>query len=126
MKYFKAFALIYALAACVHYACHKEENLIPPPTIEGHWVNFVPSHPDWQYNFDRNLLTQYIVDFGDTLFTQEYTYAVRNDTLLIGGNGANLPRILMVKFWSDQITEIHNITPGVQLAPVLYLRKMPD
>jgi len=115
---------ILALLGIMLYQCQKSPKEEALPTISGHWVNLTDIHPDWQYEFTDNVLTQYIVDFGATIAWQQYPYAVRGDTVLIGGDTNDPNRIWKVTFWCDSIAEVHNITPGVMIAPVLYLRKL--
>lgn len=123
MKLFKTLLLI-AFVAMLFHACHKQANESPePPSIEGHWVNLNLTFPDWQYHFNDNILEQYIVEVDDTIGWHQFTYAVRNDTIIIGGDATAPNRVWKATFWADNITEINNITPGVLIAPILYLRK---
>jgi len=121
MKKLTTICLLFALV----FACNKSDNRPPePPGIEGHWVNLTDTHPDWQYLFDDNILTQYIVDFGDTITSQQYTYATRHDTIIIGGDINNPTRQWQLNFICDSVVIATNITPGTLLAPTLYLRKL--
>lgn len=113
-------------ALLLFLGCQKE--LMPPsPTdasrIEGHWRSMLPEHPDWEFHFDRGLLTQSLHDFGAPLVTHQFPYTTRQDTAIIGGNDTNPQRIWVVYFHCDSIAEVRNATPGQILQPVVWLKR---
>ena len=123
MKIFKI--LVYSLAILIigNYSCRKD-SVIPAPSIEGHWISLLPSHPNWHYQFHDNILNQYIIDFGDTITVLSYPYAAWADQVLIGGDANNPQRLWEIRFHCDSVMKIHNVTPGVLIAPVMYFRKI--
>lgn len=123
MKYIPFLLLLLTLLA----ACHKEAPAADPrdaSRIEGGmWSSLLPAHPDWRYTFDDGLLRQYVSDFGAVLSDQTYPYALRHDTLIIGGSGGASARCWVVYFYCDSIVQVQNVTPGAVIAPTLYLKK---
>jgi len=115
MKYL---LLIFILAQ----ACACGDNKAPLPTIEGLWQAMIPAKPNWQYDFQNGLLTQYVTDFGKPLSTRQYPYAMRGDTLIIGGDEQNPPRRWLLTFKCERIIETKPLNQ--QLAEVLYLERV--
>lgn len=123
MKYIPFLLLLLTLFT----ACHKEAPPADPrdaSRIEGGvWSSLLPAHPDWRYTFDNGLLRQYVSDFGAVVSDQTYPYALRHDTLIIGGSGGASARCWVVYFYCDSIVQVQNVTPGAVIAPTLYLKK---
>lgn len=118
MKTIAILLLTFALAGCQH-------DTIPtkPFDITGAWVKVPAYKPEWRYHFSGNILTQSIVDFGATITALEYPYALREDTLIIGGDNNNAPRRWLIHPICDSIVEVRNLTAQVTLAPTFYLRR---
>ncbi len=108
-------------------ACRKEAPPADPrdaARIEGGvWGSLLPAQPDWRYEFDDGLLRQYVSDFGAVLSEQTYPYALRHDTILIGGSGATDARRWVVYFHCDSVVECRTQGSGI-LAPTLFLKRM--
>jgi len=107
-------------------SCQKETTTADPhdaERLQGEWGNLLPTHPDWQYNFDDGILKQSVTDFGTIITSFQFPYAIRRDTLLVGGDAINEPRKYLVYLHCDSIAELRNITPGVMIAPVLWLKR---
>lgn len=98
------------LSALAFSACRDQAP--PDPTIEGRWRQLIPAHPPWEWNFDNGILTQSVQDFGATLTTLQFTYAVRADTIYIGGDGQNDPRRLVIRFLGDGALEARQLPTG--------------
>ena len=105
----KQFCLL-LLALCLFSNCRDQPP--PAPTIEGYWHQLIPQHPPWEWHFDNGILTQSVQDFGATLTTLQFTYAVRDDTVFIGGDGNNDPRILLIRFLGDGAIEAKQLPAG--------------
>ena len=105
--------------------CQKEDQpVVPSPaTIEGHWRILVPSTPDWHYYFNTGVLIQTARVGNTSVATYQFTYAIRHDTLLIGGDISAPPRMWRYTFHLDSLMEIRDITPGVAISPLSYLIK---
>lgn len=114
--------LLLLLLAFTLYTCHKPDP-VAPERLEGHWLRILPEHPEWNYDFQDHLLTQYIIDFGDTITLLQFPYATRGDTVLIGGDPQNEPRVLLFNFICDSVANVRDISPGVLISPVMYFRK---
>lgn len=108
-------------------SCRKEDVPLDPydaTRMEGQWRLLLSGHPDWQYGFHEGILTQSVTDFGVPITTLQFPYAVRRDTLQVGGDASNLPRTYKVYLHCDSIAEMHNISPGAILAPVVWLKRI--
>ena len=118
---------IFLLMLIAFVACSKE---VPPADphdatrIEGGvWAAMLPAHPDWRYEFRQGLLRQYALDYGIVLSDQTYMYALRSDTVFIGGSGPDRERRWVVFFHCDSLVECRTKSSGV-LAPTLFLKRM--
>jgi len=77
-----------------------------PPGIEGRWKQLTGITGERYHTLQDNLLTQetYV---GNTLVASlQFTYALRGDTLIIGGDGANQPRTWITRLIGDQVMEV--------------------
>lgn len=97
--------LLFCLIACRH-------DQEPKPTIEGEWVQLVPNHPNWEYDISDNLFRQTVTDFGVVLSDLQFPYAQRGDTLFIGGDAANNPRIWIVRLIGERAAEVTELPTG--------------
>lgn len=125
MKIYYTFLLTFLLCMLLHIGCDKRQDELPTDAtrIEGHWRSMLPAHPDWQYDFDRGILTQSLEDFGAPLVQYQFPYATRADTVTIGGDATNGPRSWKVYFYCDSIVKVTNTTPGQIVAPVIWLQR---
>lgn len=109
-------------------ACRKETPPDEPRDASrlegGAWRNILPAHPAWQYEFQDGLLRQYVLDFGIVVSDQTYPYALRRDTVFIGGDAFSSPRRWVIYFHCDSLVECHTQGSGI-LVPTLYLKRMP-
>ncbi len=81
--------------------------------IEGRWVDMVGTlNPDWHYHFDQGLLTQSYEAFGGTLTTLTYPYAIRADSVFIGGDANNLPRVWVLAFECADVVMVTQTNAG--------------
>lgn len=106
-------------------ACRKDDQPViqPTATIEGHWKILVPATPDWHYYFDRGVLIQTAMVGNTQVAVYQFTYAIRHDTLLIGGDISAPPRMWRYTFQLDSLMGITDISPGVAISPLSYLIK---
>ena len=95
------FLLMVVVVACRHES--------PLPTIEGQWKQLVPDHPAWEYDITDNLFRQTVTDFGVVLSDLQFPYAQRGDTLFIGGDAVNLPRVWVVRLIGDKAAEVQEL-----------------
>lgn len=120
MKHFVFLLLIFL------FSCHKEPispDASDASRIEGTWSSLLPAHPDWKYDFHKGLLTQSVQDFGQPLSVNTYPYAIRKDTIFIGGDATNAPRWWITKFKCDSLVECK--TGGVSIIHyILYLERI--
>jgi hypothetical protein len=121
-------ALLLALLLLPLISCKKDVLPDPSPSdasrIEGRWVDMTGTlYPDWHYHFEAGLLTQSYIKAGATITALTYPYAIRQDTVFIGGDATNAPRVWLLHF------ECHEITEVVQSAPAFsqrfWLRREP-
>lgn len=103
-------ALMALLFTLPFLSCEKDP---PPPNpldasrIEGRWVDMTGTFsPDWHYNFDNGLLTQTYIKAGATLSELTYPYAIRDSTIIIGGDANNAPREWSVNFECHEVVQI--------------------
>ena len=115
--------LIFVVSIFCFANCKKEVDLPQERTIEGEWAHLLPVHTDWHYYFNDGLLTQSLPITQVIVTSQVYTYAIRHDTVFIGGNASNAPRVWQVQFHCDSIVEVHDITPGIVVSQVMLLKK---
>lgn len=121
----KHYILLFA-CAILFSTCQKDTAPSDPrdaTRIEGRWRSLLPAHPDWQYDFNDGLLTQSVTDLGVVVSSLQFTYAIRHDTIHIGGDGINIPRNYQAYIHCDSIAELKNITPGAIIAPTMWLHK---
>lgn len=108
-------ALLAALLILPLVSCEKDPP--PQPTIEGRWVDMTGTFaPDWHYQFQNGLLTQSYIKAGTTITTLTYPYAVRDSTVIIGGDATNPPREWHLLF------ECHEVVQVTQSATMLSQR----
>ena len=110
------------LAASMTMSCNKEPDP-PAPGIEGRWTPMLPAHPEWTYDFRDGLLTQSITDFGVMITSITYPYAVRQDTVWIGGTVTDMPRTWLLEFECADIVRVTNISPGATLSTQFWLKR---
>lgn len=112
-------------ATLLLFACQKDPS--PPANsdasrIEGHWVDLTGTlAPDWQYHFNQGVVTQSFVHYGAVLSSLTYPYAIRSDTVFIGGDIANAPRTWVVYFQCDEVVEVKQV--GLLLGHRFWLKK---
>lgn len=116
-----ALSTIVLLVASMATSCKDQDP--PVLSIEGSWSPMIPAHPEWVYDFREGLLTQSITDFGVVITTLTYPYAVRQDTVWIGGDANNLPRVWLLAFECPDIVRVNNISPGAVLSPQFWLKR---
>ena len=104
------FAILLALFG--YCASHCRDQAPPEPSLEGAWQQLIPQHPPWIWQFDNGILTQSVQDFGATLTTLQFTYAVRADTVYIGGDGQNDPRRLVIRYLGNGALEARQLPAG--------------
>lgn len=115
------------LLVCLMAACKEEQT--PPFNpqdarhLEGHeWTNLTGAlHPEWHYCFEGGLLTQRYVEFGATLSTITLPYAIRQDTVYIGGNATNNPRTWVLYFECEDVVQVAE--QGPVLSQVFWLKR---
>jgi len=93
-------------------ACRDSDGPVFNPTdatmIEGHcWADLTGTvGPEWCYCFERGLLTQTYYGFGATFSSLSFPYAIRHDTVLIGGDANNPPRTWLLFFECDEVARV--------------------
>jgi len=104
---------IFFILAVFLLACRKEtpQLFIPDPhdatRIEGHWADMTGTlAPDWHYHFDAGLLTQSYTKAGATLTSLTYPYAIRRDSVFIGGDATNIPRTWLLEFECEEVVMV--------------------
>jgi hypothetical protein len=120
MKYTFLFALLICLSAC-----HKDP---PPPephyaaTIEGRWVDMTGTFsPNWHWQFEAGLLTQYYFQANTVITTLTYPYALRDSTIIIGGDATNFPREWDVLFECEDVVQVTQ--SNTQLSQRFWLKR---
>lgn len=107
MKYF----LLLLIAAFV--CCQENATVFDPndaSNLEGKWVDMTGTlPPDWHYDFHNGLLTQSYVNFGSIITSLSYPYAYRGDTVFIGGDATNTPRMLVVYFECEDVVKVNHL-----------------
>lgn len=119
MKYF---VLFFAL---LFVAC-KKDVILPAANdatrIESaEWSGLIPDNPQWTYDFRAGILIQRLPQFNTVLLTYEFPYAIRRDTIIIGGNTTNQPRRWVVFFHCDSVVQVTQL--GATINQVFYLKK---
>lgn len=115
------------LLVCLMASCKEEQtppfNARDARQLEGHeWTNLTGAlHPEWHYCFEGSLLTQRYVEFGATLSTITLTYAIRQDTVYIGGNATNAPRTWVLYFECEDVVQVAE--QGAVLSQVFWLKR---
>jgi hypothetical protein len=111
------FLLLFCLVTA---ACSHE----PLPGIEGEWRQVVPAHPVWLYSIRDNIFHQTVTDFGQVLADRQFPYAQRGDTLFIGGDANQVPRVWVFRMMGDGAAEVTDIPQGpLNLNPVRILER---
>lgn len=105
--------LIYSVtifcAICFIGACLDQYEPLPP-SIEGHWRKLVPAHPPTEYDFRAGILTQTISFAGQPVAEIQRTYAMRLDTLLIGGDLGDPQRRYVLRFIGGEVVEVRPVS----------------
>lgn len=114
-----AFRGVFFATICL-LCCKKESNLHLLPTIEGAWAQYSPS-PKWSYLFTDGILEQSIQISGQPIIQHMFPYAVRMDTVFIGGDSTNPPRKWLVDFLCDSVCQVTVL--DVAISPTLILRR---
>lgn len=118
MKKHIAYTLL--LFSTLLVSCEKDP---PFPSIEGHWVDMTGTFaPDWHYHFDDGLLTQEYFVLGVTLASLTYPYAIRDSTIIIGGDATNNPREWTIYFECNDVVQITQTSD--QLSPRFWLKRV--
>jgi hypothetical protein len=95
------------------------------PGIEGAWRQTAPASPGWLYDFRDGIVTQTVKDFGATLSQLTFTYAERGDTLYIGGDGVNAPRVWVKTMLGDADMKVREMPADTgRVWDVLYFERM--
>jgi hypothetical protein len=87
----------------------------------GTWTGLIPSNPQWTYTFDNGLLIQRLPQFNTVLLSYEYPYAIRTDTIFIGGDTTNQPRRWVVSFLCDSVVQVTQV--GAIINQTFYLKQ---
>lgn len=112
------------LVAALVASCGDGQRPMPADCgIQGRWTALVPDNPDWQYHFERGLLTQFTTFAGTTISEKQYPYALRGDTLLIGGDAHDAPRRWVLRFECCDVVEIQHLAGPI--ATPRWLRRAP-
>lgn len=86
-----------------------------PPSIEGHWRRLVPANPPTEYEFRSGVMTQTTLFGSQPVAVIQRTYAVRMDTLIVGGDIGDPQRAYIMRFIGTGAAEIRSL-PGDTLA----------
>lgn len=107
---------IFSLFICtlLLFSCKKEPAPPPDPLdasrIVGNWRDMTGTFsPDWNYQFEDGILTQSYDKFGAQLTTLTYPYAIRNDTIIIGGDVTNIARKWVVYFECQDVVKVTQV-----------------
>lgn len=112
MKYLKIILIVTVLLA--YLACRDQyEPLLPE--IEGRWRKLVPAHPPTEYDFRAGIMTQATYFGAQPVATIQRIYAVRGDTLHIGGDLSDPQRRYVLRFLGSEVVEVTPV-PGDTLA----------
>ena len=103
----------------------KKDILLPSPydatRIEGaKWIPLSPPTPTQEYSFQDGILSQSLLPDYTKVF--EGPYAIRKDTMFIGGNSVNPERVWILYFHCDSIVRVKNT--GAILNQIFYLKKI--
>jgi len=98
------FVLTYAIQSC------RDQFDPLPPSIEGHWQKLVPAKPPTEYDFRAGILTQTISFAGQPVAEIQRTYAMRLDTLLIGGDVGDPQRRYVLRFIGGEVVEVRQVS----------------
>lgn len=91
-------------------------------TIEGDWRQESPlPSQNWRYKFNDGILQQSASIGSTTVVQYQFPYAVRGDTVMIGGDSINPPRTWVLDFWCDSVVQVQPL--NVLIAPQLLLRR---
>lgn len=111
----KKIPLFVALLAMLSFISCKKD---PQPStdyaagIEGRWVDMTGTFaPDWHYHFEDGLLTQHYFKAGVTLSILSYPYAIRDSTVIIGGDATNAPRGWRLNFECSDVVQVIQYSP---------------
>lgn len=109
------------LLALLMQSCRDQYPL--PSGIEGRWRQ--TTSPWWLLDFDNNILIQKAKVGGSTVSMLQFTYAERGDTIYIGGDLDNPPRIWVVRLLSDNDLKAIQIAPDTTAPvwPVYYFER---
>lgn len=103
-------------------SCKEQHEATPMPSIDGRWQDLTGTlNPEWHYHFDRGLLLQSYEDFGATLTTLTYPYATRHDSVFIGGDATNAPRVWVLEFECADVVKVRNV--GQVLGATFWLKR---
>jgi hypothetical protein len=100
-----------------------EDQYPDTPTLEGSWHRLMPFGPDWHYHFDGAQMRQTLQEPGLPLVDLEFPYVTRADSIFIGGNPE---RTWKIEFVGDSVLEVRDITPGLIIGEMYWLRKLPE
>ena len=104
-------------------SCRDVEHL---QIIDGDWRQTAPASPGWTFHFDNGILTQRVDKFGGTITALQFTYAQRGDTLYIGGDEHNGPRLWIVNLLGERDMKARQRPddPGQREWDVLYFERL--
>lgn len=106
------------------YACEKDVSLQANDAsrIENAtWKSLTATTPDWKYTFDKGILIQSLPAFSTVITSYTFPYAIRHDTVFIGGDATNPPRTWIVTFHCDSVAQVQEL--GITISTVKYLKK---
>lgn len=113
----KKIVLFLVVIATFFVSCKKDVTL-PSPTDatriqSGTWSPLIPANPEWNYEFERGILIQSLPAFSTVLITYTFPYAIRADTVLIGGDTTNQPRRWVCYFHCDSLVEVTQLGAAI-------------
>jgi hypothetical protein len=89
--------------------------------IEGNWRSLNNS-PTKTYHFERGFLIQQVHVGPTPVWSYEFLYATRLDTVFIGGDSINSPRVWTCYFHCDSLVEVAQSNGGL-LSQTFFLKR---
>jgi hypothetical protein len=123
MSFTIKFSVLTLIFSIFFVFCKKNIESLPNlQTIEGNWVQESPlPSQEWRYKFNDGILQQSASVGNTTVVQYQFPYALRGDTVVIGGDSINPPRTWLLDFWCDSVVEVQPL--NVLIAPRLLFRR---